>query len=306
MIRVSSYAQNQLLQTNMGTTQAKVSDRTVQIASGKVTQQYTNISSQALELASLQRSNVRTEQFEKNIQTTKTRLEIMDSNMSTIASRITNLLSDVANGLNGSNIEEIPFEQFAISFRQELTALMNAQHEGRYLFAGSLTDTPPVDVTDAAYTPQAGLPGTFTADFDYYQGDNVTLSNRIDQDATLSYGITADAPAFEQLLRSLAYVEYAGANDDKTVLQEAYNTLQTSLDGVSDFRSQIGAQLSVLEGSEKKHADFKTYVQNTISGIEDIDVAEATSRLAFDQVQLQASYISLTRINEITLLNYLR
>ncbi|OUS11460.1 hypothetical protein A9Q97_07235 [Rhodospirillales bacterium 47_12_T64] len=306
MIRVSSYAQNQLLQTNMGTTQAKVSDRTVQIASGKVTQEYTNISSQALELASLQRDNVRTTQFERNIQTTKTRLEIMDTNMTTMASRITNLLSDVANGLNGSNIQEIPLDQFAISFRQEITALMNAQHEGRYLFAGSLTDTPPVDVNDVAYTPQAGLPGTFTADFDYYQGDNVKLSNRIDQDATLTYGITADDPTFENILRSLAYVEYAGVNDDTTVLQEAYDLLQTSLDGVATFRSQMGAQLSILEGSEKKHGDFKTYVQNTISGIENIDVAEATSRLAFDQVQLQASYISLTRINEITLLNYLR
>ncbi len=306
MIRVSSYAQNQLLQTNMASTQAKVSDRTVQIASGKVTQEYTNISAQALELVSLQRDNVRTTQFERNIQTTKTRLEIMDSNMATMSSRITNLLSDVLNGLNSSNIQEIPLEQFAVSFRQEITALMNAQHEGRYLFSGSLTDTPPVDVTDPAYTPQAGLPGTFTADFDYYDGDNVKLSNRIDQDATLTYGITADDPTFEKILRSLAYVEYAGTNNDTTVLQEAYDLLQTSLDGVAAFRSQIGAQLTVIEGVNKNHADFKTYVQNTISSIEDVDVAEATSKLAFDQVQLQASYISLTRINETTLLNYLR
>ena len=306
MLRVSSFAQNQLLQTNMASTQAAVSNRTVQISSGKKSQEYTNLAQQTLGLVNLQRDSVRTEQFGENIKSTKTRLEIMENNLSTITDRITNLLSDVLSGLNGSNIQEIPFETFATSFRSEMTALINAQHEGRYLFSGSLTDTPPVDITDPAYTPQAGLPGVFTADFDYYQGDNVQLSNRIDQDATLTYGITGDEPAFEQVLRGLAYVEYAGTNDDTAVLQEAYNLLQTSLDGVSALRSQIGAQVSVLDGATANHVSYKTYVDNTISGIEDIDIAEATSRLAFDQVQLQASYISLTKINEVTLLNYVR
>ncbi|MCZ4280502.1 flagellin [Kiloniella laminariae] len=306
MIRVSSYAQNQVLQANMASTQAKVSDRTVQISSGKVTQEYTNIALQSLELVSLQRDNIRTTQFEKNVQSTETRLEIMETNLTTATERITKLLGDILNGLNGSNIQEIPFEEFARGFRSELTAVFNAQHEGRYLFSGSLTDTPPIDVNDVAYTPQAGLPGVFTADFDYYQGDNVKLGNRIDQDTTLAYGITGDDPAIEKLLRGLSYVEYAGLNDDTSVLQEAYNLLQQSLDGISSMRSQIGAQLSVLDSSKKNHADYKTYVQNTISSIEDVDIAEATSRLAFDQVQLQASYISLTRINETTLLNYIR
>ncbi|WP_020594234.1 flagellin [Kiloniella laminariae] len=304
MIRVSSYAQNQVLQANMASTQAKVSERTVQISSGKVTQEYTNIALQSLELVNLQRDNTRTTQFERNTQSTQTRLEIMETNLSTATERITKLLADLINGLNGSNIQEIPFEQFAQGYRSELTAVFNAQHEGRYLFSGSLTDTAPVNLNDPAYTPQAGLPGTFTPDFDYYQGDNVKLSNRIDQDTTLAYGITADDPTVEKILRGLSYVEYAGLNDDTTVLQEAYNVLQTALDGVTAMRSQIGAQLSVLDSTKKNHADYKTYVQNTISGIEDVDIAESTSKLAFDQVQLQASYISISRINEITLLNY--
>jgi flagellar hook-associated protein 3 FlgL len=35
-------------------------------------------------------------------------------------------------------------------------------------------------------------------------------------------------------------------------------------------------------------------------------VAAATTRLAQDEVQLQASYLALSRITEMSLLNYLR
>jgi flagellar hook-associated protein 3 FlgL len=35
-------------------------------------------------------------------------------------------------------------------------------------------------------------------------------------------------------------------------------------------------------------------------------VAEATTRLAQDEVQLQASYLSISRLSQLSLLNYLR
>ena len=126
---------------------------------------------------------------------------------------------------------DIPLQQFATTFQTEIEALLNTQIEGRYVFAGSMTDTVPADLSDVAYTPQAGLPGTFTADTGYYQGDNLTLSIRADDNFELDYGITADNTAFEEMLRSLAYMDYAGANSDIPVLEESFRLMKSALTG---------------------------------------------------------------------------
>ncbi|HIP78175.1 MAG TPA: hypothetical protein EYH07_06905, partial [Kiloniellaceae bacterium] len=179
-------------------------------------------------------------------------------------------------------------------------------HEDRYLFAGSQTDSPAVDLTDVAYTPQAGLPGVFTADFDYYQGDTLGLTVRTDETFETTYGITADEPAFEEMLRALSYMDYAGANTDVAVLTQAYTMMKSAVDGLSDIRGRIGASSKVLESASSGHDDYLTYATNLVSTLEDVDVAEATTRLAQDEVQLQGSYLAISRISDLSLLNYLR
>src|SRR3546814_8053110 len=116
-----------------------------------------------------------------------------------------------------SDLQDVPLYTFSATFLAEIESLLNTQHEDRYLFAGSQTNTRAVDLSDAAYTPQAGLPGTFTADLDYYQGDTLQLSVRSAETFETTYGITADEPAFEELLRALAYMGYAGTNQDEAI-----------------------------------------------------------------------------------------
>jgi flagellar hook-associated protein 3 FlgL len=129
---------------------------------------------------------------------------------------------------------------------------------------------------------------------------------RADETFETTYGITADEPAFEELLRALSYMSYAGANLDGTVLEEAYTMMKSAVDGLSDIRGRIGASSKVLESAKSGHEDYLTYATNLVSTLEDVDVAEATTRLAMDEVQLQASYLSLSRISQLSLLSYLR
>src|SRR3546814_146288 len=148
------------------------------------------------------------------------------------------------------------------------------------LFAGSQTNTRAVDLSDAAYTPQAGLPGTFTADLDYYQGDTLQLSVRSAETFETTYGITADEPAFEELLRALSYMGYAGTNQDAAVLEQSFTMMKSAVDGLSDIRGRIGASSKVLGSAKSGHEDYLTYATNLVSTLEDVDVAVATTRLA--------------------------
>ncbi len=306
MFRVANYAQHLLTLSYTMRTQGSVAERQIEIASGKRAQQYSAIASDSSQLVNIERAVARTEQFTRNIDQALTRLGIMESSVATLVQRATEVLAIMSSAISGENINDVPLQEFAATFLAEAESLLNTQHEDRYLFAGSRTDSPAVDLSDPLYTPQAGLPGVFTADFDYFQGDTLQLSVRADETFETVYGITADETAFEEMLRALSYMDYAGANLDVPVLEQAYTMMNSAVDGLSDIRGRIGASSKVLEATKDGHQDYLTYSTNLVSTLEDVDVAEATTRLAQDEVQLKASYLSLSRISELSLLQYLR
>ncbi|MGD1876921.1 MAG: flagellin [Kiloniellaceae bacterium] len=306
MFRVANFAQHQLTMSYTMRTQSAMAQRVIDMASGTRGQSYSSISSQSSELVNVERSIARTTQFNRNIDAALTRLGVMESSVGIMVQRATEVLSIMSSAMSGENISDVPLQEFASTFLAEAESLLNTQHEDRYLFAGSQTNNPAVDLSDPAYTPQAGLPGLFTADFDYYQGDTLTLSVRTAETFETSYGVTADEPAFEQMLRALSYMDYAGANQDGAVLEQAFTMMKAAVDGLSDIRGRIGASSKVLESAKSGHEDYLTYATNLVSTLEDVDVAEATTLLAQDDVQLQASYMSLSRLSQMSLLNYLR
>lgn len=304
--RTSTYSQNLSLINNITETQYKVSETTLQIASGKTAQSYSEIATRSLELKLFEQDLAMTNQYIQNVTVATTRLQTIDSYLESMSDMAIELLGQIQSALNGNNIEEVDFSKISDSFLAEIKSLLNGQQEGRYLFSGSATNIPPVDLDDVNYTPKAGLPSTFTADTDYYQGNNQTQTVRIGDDNQITYGFSADEKAFEELLRGVAYIGYASTNLDDTVLEEAYKLVQSALDGLSDMRTEVGGQLGIMDRTQRNHRDYATYIENSISSIEDVDVAEATSQLSFDQVQLQAAYIALNRITSLTLLDYVR
>lgn len=305
MFRVANFAQHQLTLSYTLQTQSDAARTQIQIASGKTAQQYGEIPRDANQLVSLERNIQLSEKFTQNIDQAVARLNIMESSIATMVNRATEVLGIMSQGLSGSYIDDLPLQEFSATFLEEAAALINTQHEGRYLFAGSLTDRAPVDLTDPAYTPAAGLPGVFTADFDYYQGDQTQLSVRADDSFETVYGITGDNPAFEELLRALEYMDYAGANLDRAVLEEGYNLMKSAIDGLSDMRGQIGANSLVLEKTKEGHENFKTYAENIVSTIEDTDIAAATTQLSMDELTLQGSYLAISRLSSLNLISFL-
>ena len=181
MFRVANFAQYQLTMSHTMRTQSTLAERQIEIASGKRAQQYSSIAADSNQLVNIERSVARTTQFNRNIDQALTRLGVMESSVGIMVQRATEVLAILSSAMSGENINDVPLQEFAATFLAEAESLMNTQHEDRYLFAGSKTDSPAIDLTDVNYTPQAGLPGVFTADFDYYQGDTLQLSVRADE-----------------------------------------------------------------------------------------------------------------------------
>ncbi len=305
MTRIADFAQFQLTMSYISRTQNDVAETQIQIASGKRAQTYSEIPTQTNQLVNLERSVTRTEQFSENIDRALNRLNTMEAAVNVMVERAIEVKSIISQGLSGTNLDDLPLQEFANTFSSEVAALLNTQLGGEYLFAGSLTDQAPVDLNDPLYTPQAGLPGAFTADSNYYQGDDFVQSVRADDNYDLDYGLRADDTAFEELLRTFAYMDYADVNSDKVVLEQAFTLVSSAIDGLSDLRGQIGAHSEVLDDARNSHNDFVTFANNLVSNIEDVDVAEATTNLAFNEVQLQGSYLAISRLRELSLLNFI-
>ena len=67
----------------------------------------------------------------------------------------------------------------------------------------------------------------------------------------------------------------------------------------------IGARLNIIDSSELSNDDFGLLTQSTLSAVEDLDYASASTELARRQLALEASFASFAKIQGLTLFNYI-
>ena len=97
--------------------------------------------------------------------------------------------------------------------------------------------------------------------------------------------------------------------NDKIGLHNAINRsltdLNQTLNNVLEARATIGARLNALDSQETINGAYKLQVREILSNIEDLDFAEAVSRLNLELTGLEASQKAFTRVQDISLFNFL-
>jgi len=98
--------------------------------------------------------------------------------------------------------------------------------------------------------------------------------------------------------------------EEKTELFATLNATLTNLSVVQERFSQsvagIGARLNAMDSAEFSNLDFKLLTQSTLSAVEDVDYASASTELAKRQLALEAAYASFAKIQGLSLFDYLR
>jgi flagellar hook-associated protein 3 FlgL len=324
MTRVSNYALNNFLQSQTLGVQQRLADLQIQASSGQKAQTYAGIATDAHQLISLEVAHAQTAQYVKTNQTVDSRLTSMESSVSDIFKAATNFRTLLLNAENNTNAGDLSIDTEAANFRQQVANLLNVQVDGRYLFAGSRTDVKPVDLTGwpvpPTLTPPLVLPLP-TYDTNYYKGDSQIMSAQIDTSLTINYGVTADNPAFEYLLRAAYYIQSAGPTPSQDEMETALSLINTALgtesgnaargvlpltQDVADIQSLIGTSRSSIDQANARHSDFTIYLEQNISDIKTVDVAQTLTQVSSYTTQLQASYMTLSQISQLSLLNYLK
>lgn len=303
MTRVATLAQHDLMMSLIIQNQRMIDDRMTQVASGAKSQSYKGIATDSERLLNLEASHVRISRYVANNETVLRRLQTMESSIAQIYDVASEFKTLLVNGLNAQNAQDLNINQTAEQMLEHVASLLNVDDAGRYLFSGNRTDTEPVDLT--------GLPVAYvvpTADDDaigYYTGDSVRAEVRADDSLTIAYGVTADEQGFERLIRAIDVVR-KGSAADTTMLNHALDLINQALDDVGDIRTRVGGNMKTLGSINEKHDEFLLFAEQNVSDIENVDITQAMTEMNSAQVNLQASYMSLARLSQSSLLNFLR
>ena len=303
MTRATDLAQFNTAMFYLNETRTRISDEQSQVSSGVKSLTYTGLSPDVNRLVTLETAHGRVDQYVANNNLVANRLQTMEGNVSQLFDVATNLKTLLVNATNNNNATALDLSEQADTELRQVASLLNAKLGGRYLFAGSRTDTQPVDLTQlpASYT----IPTSAGASLSYYQGDDFVFSVQADDSLSVNYGVTADEGGFEKLIRALDIVKKSPPSD-RAALQHALDVVGQALTEIPDIRTKIGTAQSMLDQVNKRHSDFQLYSEKTIGEIQNIDAAEVMTRLQSDSTSLQASYMSISTLSRLNLLNYLR
>lgn len=303
MTRVANFAQHERNLAHILDAQRRLATGQLQISSGKKADNYAGIASDARRLVNVEAAHIRTSQYITNNNLIEQRLQNMETNVAQIFDVVTEYKTLVINALNSDNSADLAMPVQAQSYLDEITALLNLEDDGRFLFSGNYTDVRPVD--------QTGLPGAYTlptANGDasgYYQGDATRLSLQADENFTVDYGVTADETGFEQAIRAMHMI-VIGPPNDRATLEDALSVINEAVDGVSDIRTRIGASRAAIENVNTRLADFQLYSEETIGELENTDITEVITNMNSDQVAVEASFAVISRLSNLNLVRFLR
>lgn len=306
MTRVTDLSQNQLIQSYIADTQARIQSTQIQVSTGQAAQRYAGIASQSNTLVNLESTDSRAKQYVSNNTQITARLNTMDtavSQLSDIASQLSTLL---VNATNGNNASQLALSQQATGLLNQAAGLLNTKFGDSYLFSGTATDTAPVDLNAAGYSaPGNSYPSS--ADTGYYQGNSTKLVARAADNFDVTYGVTADQPGFEELFRSLQMTATATTSPtvDTARLNEALSVVKQAIADIPTIRSTIGASGNAISAASDEHTTMTTYLEQNITDIKSVDVPSALTKLSSDQTVLEAAYMTTVRLSGLSLVSYM-
>lgn len=299
MQRVSTHGLGQSMLRSAMRVQNNFSNASSQKASGLVGVTYGDLGSRASSLISTETTTAELTTWKSNSQIANDRVQSMFASVGSMIDQLSKLRTTLAAAKSAGRADTL--NSYGKDLLSDLGTAMNLRQDGRYLFAGSITDSPPVDVTALAAptTPS-------TADTSYYSGDSQVSSVRVSSQQTIDYSVTANGAGFENALRAANIVANMTVSPlNVAQLNEAYDLATTALDKLTAVQSGLGNTANRLESLMERQTASLELMDNMASEIKDVDVASATVKISAYQTQLEASYSALAKVNQLSLTKYL-
>jgi flagellar hook-associated protein 3 FlgL len=220
--------------------------------------------------------------------------------ISTAVERVRELLLQAANGTTNQSDEEaiaLQVEQLTEAVKQDA----NTQYAGQYVFAGTLTTTPPYEQG---------------AD-DEYKGNAETISRAVGPSATvtistnistlLGSGEDADDGKLLDTLRTIVKNLRSGTPEGREALT---NTDLPQLDAnrgtLSELQATAGSSTDQLQAALSRGEDLQTSISESLSNTDDTNVAATDMEYVNEQAAYNAALRAGATIVQESLINFLQ
>ena len=280
--------------------QAKLFETQNQLATGKRINSPSDDPTGAAQLVGLSESSKITAQYQDNILAARTRLELEDTALGSVGDVLQRVRELTIQALNDTN-SATDRAAIATEVRQladEVIGLANRKDgNGQFMFAGFQVLTQPFSET---------APGVFAYAGDQGQRQIQIGSARQIADGDSGQAVFMDIPdggGFKSvfaILEDLATDLEANAPNGASLDQ-----LDSAMDQFLGFRVSIGARLNALDSQEKINVSMLIQLEQTRSVVEDLDYAEAASRLSRESITLQAAQQAFVKVQNLNLFNFI-
>jgi flagellar hook-associated protein 3 FlgL len=175
---------------------------------------------------------------------------------------------------------------------EQLKTTLNGAYDGRYIFSGTATDTPPYDLTSA--TPDA------------YQGDANPVVRQIGPGVSVQVNVTADDVLSGLLPALRAISTHLQSNDAASLQTTDLQALDAGLDTLTTARSQVGAVTNRVDAAGQRLDDLHDVTTTYLSNTEDADLPQALTDLSAQQNALSSALKSGATLIQQSLMDFLR
>jgi flagellin-like hook-associated protein FlgL len=337
MATISTLGQNRLVATQLSRLQGQIDDLEQQVASGRKTDRYGDLGALAPLDISLRNKGQQIETFKTVIATLKGRTDVIDD----VLGAVRQTVLDVRDQTVSANLSDTQRQNVIASAGdavEDMLQKLQANVDGRYLFGGVETGAPPMrdadqvvaaaqaavdaalanPVPDAATAVGTAIDGVLADPGSFYAGGAKHAATEIDEGVAVDYSVTGDDPAFKTALKGLLTIATLpmpaddpatppalGRGDWDAIVGAAGATLTTALGSIDALQAGNGRAQALLDDTDAGHDAMLTIVQSQIDDIEQVDLADASTRLAQLRNQLEAAYSVVADLQQLSLVNFL-
>jgi flagellar hook-associated protein 3 FlgL len=299
--RISTFAIHQSTLRDASRTQEELANLQIQLSSGLKSQSFTGIADQTEQFLGLESKMSRTKLYKDNNAVVATRLETTDNVLGQVIETVTSLRNLIIQRRNGAVQDTLAFDQQIDGLWRSLVSELNTTLEGRYMFSGTRTDSPPVSDTDFPTLEEPGVP-----DDGYYLGSSDNISLRADETITITYNVRANEPGFQKVFAALATAKEGHDTDNADLLKSAYELVDKGLNEIISTRARVNSNKLSLDELVDRQGSLILYWQGVKEEIANTDMVSVSTQVAINQGILQASFQAFGRINSLRLSDYLR
>lgn len=307
MTRISSFGQSSLLLQNTLRNQERLFTSQQQITTGKKASSFQELSPRVQEAMSARQTQFNTESFRTTIQSVRQNVDIYDVQITTITNAARDLQQAAVTAV-GQN-DAAGFDSALQQAFDLISSALNTRLNGNFIFGGSNNDQPPLAISSLADLQALPLSD------DAFVNDSKRKSAIIADGINLEFGQLADDVASDIMASFKRIADFnAGPSGpfsgelttaQRTFLETEIDLIEQASQQAQQAQTQNGLASNRLDVVDDQHQTSLVFLEQLVSDIEDVDLAEAVTRLQQDQLALEVSFQAIGTLSRLSLLNFL-